>query len=406
MNRIKQRRRLEPPLATSILVMLACAGGDRPAATAAIVRDSAGIEIVLNTADDRPLSWSWISVLRLGGRETEPETFYQVNRRRVDLDGDGNVYVLDQPAARLTKFSPAGAPVWTVGGSGGGPGEFLLPVQVMALPAGGADVHDGRKRALVHFGLDGELLGQTAAPRGNYWRFAALGAGYLAHSLVTSDGGFLVHRLELAGAADTTLLAETPPAEARIVRYETCGPQAAGLSSRVYPIFTPVLPWHASRTHVAVNARAGYVIDVFDDRCHLVRSLRRQRPLRPATRIEAEAWATANPVTFSLGTVSGVVSCVIQASEIVDKHGYADSIPAIGEVALADDGSLWVRRWDVRADSGAIDVFDARGAYIGTLPPEFPFPLRFTPAGDLVTAQRNEMDVEWLEILRVERPDG
>jgi hypothetical protein len=97
------------------------------------------------------------------------------------------------------------------------------------------------------------------------------------------------------------------------------------------------------------------------------------------------------------------VECIIEASEIVDKHTYVDTTPTIGEVALADDGSLWVRQWRMLPDSGSIDVFDAQGAYLGTLPPDFPFPIQFTPAGDLVTVKRDEMDVEWLEILRVRR---
>jgi len=87
---------------------------------------------------------------------------------------------------------------------------------------------------------------------------------------------------------------------------------------------------------------------------------------------------------------------------MVDKHTFLDAIPTVGALALADDGSLWVRRWHAHADSGAIDVFDVEGAYVGTLPSDFPFPIQFTPEGDLVTVERDEMDVERLVVLRTD----
>jgi hypothetical protein len=390
------------PVLSAALLVLAC-GGREQDPVANTVRDSVGVEIVLNTGEDHPLSWSWTSILRLGGKEIEPETFYQVNRRLVDLDSHGNIYVLDRQAMQLTKFTRAGTAVWTAGGRGGGPGEFLRASQVMALPDGGADVHDFRKRALVHFGAAGEVLGQTAVERRGYWRLGALKAAYFAHRLHRSDDGLFTHRLERYSGADTTVVAQTPLAEARVVQYESCGPDAAQMRSQLYPIFSPELQWHESRTHVAASDGSRYEIDIYDEHGALVRSVRRSVPIQLATRADAQTWAAANPVRFTRGTGTGVVECIIEASEIVDKHTYVDTTPTIGEVALADDGSLWVRQWRMLPDSGSIDVFDAQGAYLGTLPPDFPFPIQFTPAGDLVTVKRDEMDVEWLEILRVRR---
>jgi hypothetical protein len=83
--------------------------------------------------------------------------------------------------------------------------------------------------------------------------------------------------------------------------------------------------------------------------------------------------------------------------------GFADSVPAIADVALAPSGELWVRRWAPAAPGGPIDVHDETGAYVGTLPREFPFPLHFLPTGEPLFAERDENDVETLVVAVVRR---
>jgi hypothetical protein len=373
---------------------LAC--GQNSDSAAGIQRtDSAGIEIVINSAPDRALGWTTRVVLQLGGEDSGPASFYQVQRSLVDLDGDGNLYVLDRQSAHVTKFDAEGHALWTVGGTGGGPGEFLFPTNVTATPGGGVTIFDRRKRVAMRFGADGALLDQVPLPRGNYWAFGRLDAGYLAQQLLYAEGR-LSHRLRLFGPMDSVVLAQTTPVADRVVRYESCGAMAAALQSRIYPIFTPELPWHASRQALAANGDRAYMIDVFDGQGTLVRSVRRTVPVHLATAEEAEAWAVANPVIFSM---AGGGECVMSPAEIVEKHGFLDSVPAVVGLALADDGSLWARRWSAVPDGGPIDVFGPDGGYEGTLPADFPFPIRFMPTGDLVVVQRDSMDVERIEVL-------
>ena len=85
--------------------------------------DSAGVEIVTYAGPDVPLAWSFDSLFALGGADSGPQSFYQVNGA-VGGDADGNIYVLDTSAKRIVVFDSAGTFVRTMGRPGGGPGSF------------------------------------------------------------------------------------------------------------------------------------------------------------------------------------------------------------------------------------------------------------------------------------------
>jgi hypothetical protein len=81
---------------------------------------------------------------------------------------------------------------------------------------------------------------------------------------------------------------------------------------------------------------------------------------------------------------------------MVEKIGYADSVPAIEDLVLAPDGSLWIQRWTHEAGTGPVDVFDPSGHYAGTLPHNVPLPLHVTSRGTVLVAERDSLDVERL----------
>lgn len=55
------------------------------------------------------------------------------------------------------------------------------------------------------------------------------------------------------------------------------------------------------------------------------------------------------------------------------------------------------------ADGPLTDVFDPSGEYVGTLPPEAPYPDAFTADGDIVVIEVGEFDVEQVVVYAVER---
>ena len=62
----------------------------------------------------------------------------------------------------------------------------------------------------------------------------------------------------------------------------------------------------------------------------------------------------------------------------MEARGFAPVVPAISGLAVAPDGTLWVRRGRVNGEpEPAVDVYGADGEYTGTLPPGSPFPVAF-----------------------------
>ena len=126
-------------------------------------------------------------------------------------------------------------------------------------------------------------------------------------------------------------------------------------------------------------------------------SVRRDLPLKGVTH-ELALEEVGDSMTVRFGGGGG---CSIPADEVVEKRGYADVIPAVGQMTLGPDGTLWVSRRDVRGEPRPTDLFTPSGQYMGTLPPGSPFPAAFTPDGGIVVVERDELDVPRVVVYRL-----
>jgi hypothetical protein len=223
-----------------------------------------------------------------------------------------------------------------------------------------------------------------------------MGNGYLLEQWQYGYEGRVVALAVLEGNS-VRALARSRPTPTVTAHFEGCGPMPG---SRGPIIFAPDLPWDVHDSLVAFAAEAGYVVRVANLEGRVFRSVRRGVRARPATRADAEHWAREHPIRVT----SGAGECRIRPGEMVDKMGFADSLPSISGIRLAPDGTLWVQRWTVGDEPGPVDVFDASGEYLGTLPEGVPFPLEFTPGGHVLVAERDELDIERLVVAELIRP--
>ncbi len=122
--------------------------------------DSAGVEIVTNTALDRPIVVSYVRHVQIGGEPSGPGSFYQVARSQLAVTPDGKIAVLDRQGSKVSVFGSDGAPLASFGREGDGPGEFRNPTSLAILGDGTVAVHEYQKRALQRFTLDGILVDQ------------------------------------------------------------------------------------------------------------------------------------------------------------------------------------------------------------------------------------------------------
>jgi hypothetical protein len=89
--------------------------------------------------------------------------------------------------------------------------------------------------------------------------------------------------------------------------------------------------------------------------------------------------------------------------QIAKGSGWKDVIPAIGEITIAPDQGLWLRRVDPGRPEPAVDVIDAKGEYVGTLPLHTPWPIGFLPNGDPVSLTEDSLGVSRVIVYKIDR---
>jgi hypothetical protein len=98
--------------------------------------------------------------LTLGKAEGE-EAYLFSRISGLDVDDDGNLYVLDNRSAQVRVFDDRGVFLRAIGRKGQGPGELEMPVFIQVSHSGELIVFDYLRRNLVTFSLDGKYLRQS-----------------------------------------------------------------------------------------------------------------------------------------------------------------------------------------------------------------------------------------------------
>lgn len=379
-----------------LVLLLAAACADAPDIAVERV-DSAGIELVTSPALDRPLPWSYAERFALGGEEEGPESFYGFGPSSVGTDAAGRIYVLDGMAHRVVAFGPEGQHLRSMGAEGGGPGEMQRPASLSVTSSGEVSVFDYGKMALVRWDTTGRPLSQLPFPHppmlgGRH--HALTGDGYMVSTWGLVDGE-RANRLIAVSGEDTTRIAVAPQPEHGVAMFESCG---GGINFP--PLFTPSVVWDHRNGLTAVAPGSDYRIDLWRDG-RRVRSVRRPFPEVEATRELAIA-ESGEGFTIDFGRGP----CTIPPDEYAEARGWAPTVPAIRRLALGPDGSLWVERWVPGQDPMPVDVFDADGAYLGTLPAGTDLPALLMPDHRVGLIRTDEMDVARLVVADVEEVAG
>jgi hypothetical protein len=164
---------------------------------------------------------------------------------------------------------------------------------------------------------------------------------------------------------DTIAIASVELPPFRSVTYVECG-----INLSLPPIFSPYPKWDARGDRVVLAASEYYEVQVFQEGREVQRVRRDIQPARATMAMveaeygEGEKWSIGN-----------ARSCTVPTRVAVEARGVADYVPVIRKLALTpDDGGMWVQRTSPKEPKGLIDVFDRDGRYVGTLPPNTPWP--------------------------------
>jgi hypothetical protein len=388
------RRRRVAALPASLLFAIG-AGCFSPGNDRSLVQraDSAGITIVANAAADRALDWSFTEVRRLGGREEGPESFYQLHEWTVDTDAGGRIYVLDLSRARVVVFDSAGTPLRSFGGKGSGPGEIEEPIAMAVGDDGHVVVADAGRMVAVSWDSAGHLADVTESVH----------PLPLTHKTIEIAGGELLTIEEQPEASGDTVVWRLLGRRGTIaaVRLPRGRPVNIGCAMGDFaPLFAPDVVWDVGRDRVAYAEGTSYQLEVLTEGARA--RLRLRRNIEPREVTASLAAREAESGIIRLGPYR--MKCTSPAAMRVEKQGYWPLLPAVADLEVAPDGSLWVERTRVHGEPQQVDVFDADGVYLGTLPPESPFPVAFLPDGRFLALRRDEMDLDRIVIYRVNTP--
>ncbi len=386
MPRTESHRR--PTLGVQLVVMALLAGctGDRGAEpTGAMVQDSSGVAIVMNSG---PGSWgpsgAWglRKTLRIDPDESDADRLFE-QIVGIDASRDGRFVVVDGGASRVHTFGPEGEAIASFGRVGSGPGEF--PAMTLMLSSRRVVV-DSLERINIP-GVDGRL--SVFSWTGDLVDLKTPEPGLTSvMGWVRSEAGLVLKEvLAMTLSADGS-----PPAFAQtIFRRDGDGavrrvvdlparrpPEATSAGVARMEAFGPIPVWTVqSESYVAVALPQEYSIKVCDLEGNLVRVIRRDVPGEAVTARDREAFLNSHREILERG---GSPESLIKQME--QGISFPDRWPVLGQLLGGPDETLWVQRIDrnlavERANWGEAfmgglpglewDVFDWEGQFLGSV---------------------------------------
>ncbi len=131
-----------------------------------------GVQVVYNPKNPAPPPGSPKSLiltedLCIGEEETEDFIFSEI--RTIEVDDEGNIYVVDAKEVCVKVFDRSGKHIRTFGKKGQGPGEMQRPVRMHLFAGKEIMIYDVGNNRLSFYSLDGEFLREISTGK---YRFA------------------------------------------------------------------------------------------------------------------------------------------------------------------------------------------------------------------------------------------
>lgn len=343
---------------------------------------------------DFPSNWEFTFLHALGDVDG-PLSFADPGARAVGADRRGNVYVLDKTARVILVFDSLGNLTRQIGRKGSGPGELRWPIALSVAPDGEFAVYDAAKRAALHFSSEGKFLVETAIKSHDLVSLLAVTEeGLVVESIAYDrDSNSIRDRLLLMQPGGTYELATVTQPGAKVVEFRRCR-----ITFPAVPLFSSGLVWTVGGGRVLVTRGSSYMIDVHVG-TERVGSFGRDVAPRVVTGSMARKQLGEGLTVTWPGH-----RCRIRARDALRALGYAPVLPAVTDLSIGPEGTLWVKRAAVKGESAVIDLFSPEGAYLGTLPPGSPFPVAFLSDNRIVTLEEDEWGGWAVRIYRVNRP--
>lgn len=400
------------PLAAiaSTLLLAACGAGER-AASAPVVRDSAGITIVENTAPlwSEAERWQLAAVPEVEIGVLEGEEPYQFNQVRGALRlSDGRIVVANNGTAELRYFDARGRYLMAAGRRGGGPGEFQYMGAPFRTPGDSILIADGSGTGRISlFDPEGRFVRSYAQPAG---RSPGAFMGALTDGTVVRRTGVRFLALPESGVSRDSLALVRYTSEGEMVdtlarlpgseRYRKI--QQTGSSMEIMQRPAPFALEQQVAIHggeIYTGAGDRYEIERYTPERGLVGLIRIERPNRPVTSEISEQFRRS-----TLERAKDDNSRRLAERFLADVT-FPATLPAHGALRLDGTGHLWVEEYRAPGEiQPRWSIFDPEGRWLGVV--ETPPGLEVMEIGAdyLLGLWKDELDVEHLRLYRIDKP--
>jgi len=392
-----------------VLAPLALSACDRGATRASgpTLRDSAGIQIVENTAPQWPEGGGWRlaaqPLVEIGVLEGDPnyQLFRVAGAQRLS---DGRIVVANSGTSELRFYDASGRFLSKSGRKGGGPGEFDVLRWLGILRGDSLVVYDWRNRRVSIFDADGKFA------RAFTLRTVAQAPPSHVHLALFADGSVLIgaQRLFASGQITAGVYHDTIfylRFDQQGVLSDTIGRHPGAdvyILAQDQGIELVPLPFAASPHSGAYMSGFyfgrgdSYEIGYYSAEGKLVRSV---RSVQPDTRVSAE------DIEHYIHRQLAEIEDEDERREI--EHLYTglpfpQTMPAYSDVLVDADGNLWVEDYRPPGDDQPRwKVFDPDGTLLGTVetPPRFRV---YQIGSDFVLGRwTDELDVDHVRMYRL-----
>ena len=360
---------------------------------------------------EAPPGWNVQELACIGSVDGPDEESSFGSIRGIELDAEGNVYVLDTQATTVRVFASDGRYLRSIGREGGGPGEFKRPTGIVLTPDGRLWVANPGNRRYDVFERDGTLAGTyRKTVRAGFmgrWDAVATEDGVIYEPHITLvDGGTEQHQVftgfvPKSGSAELVdVVQRDAPAPPPFwpVRAGTAG-------GGVYEAGIVPVPF-ASALHDRFDSRRGYWTATTDQ----VRFIRRSP--EGDTLLVVERAVAPRPVTDEdIDTAIRDLRARFEEGLQVDRSMVPSTMP-YWEVFLVDDaGRLWVQQFEYYSGSATRpatwEIYDTNGVLLGELTlPVANNPLPIVRHNRLAGVFRDEFEVEYVVLYDLGVPMG
>jgi hypothetical protein len=318
----------------------------------------------------------------------------------------GQIALANGGSQEIRFFDRSGKYLHSVGGEGGGPGEFQALSWIRASRGDTLVAYDGRQRRLSTFDPQGTFVGSTTLE-------LTAEKGYLSPAGQFADGTLFVQLGQVfsPGEVKRGVVRDS----ASYLRYSSAGAllnpvirlrgSEAFVESDEKSLSVSSLIFGRSSLHALVGNQVfaadndTYEIGLYGMDGKLMELIRRRAEPRPVTRTDFDAVRQEHTEGMDNPSLAK------RFTDMMEKMPVPSTLPAFANLEVDSEGNLWVQEYPAPAAEGTEwTVFEPDGRMLGAVS----MPDRFRPTrigSDFVLGiWKDDLDVEHLRMYRLEKP--